>query len=117
METSKDNLVQIAELKKDWTLVQDDSNKFSLDYDFSDVVDGPTLLCGQVKPVEMSELLATLPPMSQVDELIEEFFDYHKSSNPTVRKLHQRLFSYFQSELTVQHQMSCISLLSCVRYM
>lgn len=49
---------------------------------FSDIDDGPSLLSGLVRPVEISELLATLPAKPAVDRLLSRFFDSHGLAVP-----------------------------------
>ena len=53
---------------------------------FSNPVDGSSFLSGQVKPVEMSEILATLPPKPEVDKLIDQYFDRKNFAIPIARK-------------------------------
>lgn len=39
------------------------------------MVDGSSLLFNQVKPIEHMEVLSTLPPKLEVDQLVRKFFD------------------------------------------
>jgi hypothetical protein len=51
----------------------------------TNIVNGPGLLCGVVKPVGIEELLATIPPKCTTDKLIALFFDKNHSPIPTFR--------------------------------
>jgi hypothetical protein len=53
------------------------------------MVDGSSLLFGQVKQIEMTEILATLPPKSEVDKLVCQFFDRETFPITVARKLRQ----------------------------
>ena len=57
----------------------------------SNMVDGSSFLSGQLKQVEMSELLVLLPPKSEVDTMVHQFFDRENFPIPTARKLHSTL--------------------------
>ena len=50
------------------------------------MVDGSSFLSGQVQTVEISELLAILPPRAEVDKLINQFFDHKTFPIPVARK-------------------------------
>lgn len=50
----------------------------------SEMSQGPSILCGPVKTIEMPELLATLPGKPAADKLITKFFS--PSSSPIMRK-------------------------------
>ena len=53
------------------------------------MVDGSSLLFGQVKQIELLEILATLPPKPEVDKLICQFFDRKTFPIIVARKLRQ----------------------------
>ncbi|KAF7594141.1 hypothetical protein BBP40_009990 [Aspergillus hancockii] len=64
-------------------------------------VDGSSLLFNQVKPIETLELLVTLPPQSEVDELICQFFDNRsfpitvpRKSRKAVPRLDRKLIQF-----------------------
>jgi hypothetical protein len=50
------------------------------------MVDGSSLLFGQVQRTDKIELLTTLPPKHQVDKLIHHFFDRDHFPITIVRK-------------------------------
>ncbi|RYP78350.1 hypothetical protein DL771_000535 [Monosporascus sp. 5C6A] len=93
-------LQEINELKRSWSQEQDDHN----DYDFppvpSHTVDGSSLLFSQVKPIERIEILSTLPPKSEVDQLISHFFN-RQAFPITVPRL---LFSILGITMLAYHQ-------------
>jgi len=77
----------LNELKSLWNQVQDDQDDLISQAAFStNVVSGPGLLCGTVKPVGIEELLATIPPKSAADKLIALFFDKDHSPIPIFRE-------------------------------
>jgi hypothetical protein len=63
-----------------------------VDSTLSNAVDGPGLLFGQAKQIELTEILATLPPKTEVDKLISQFFDYKTFPIMVARKLRQLVF-------------------------
>lgn len=52
----------------------------------STTIGGPSFLCGMVDPIDMPELLASLPPKPIADKLIGTFFDENDSLVPSLRK-------------------------------
>jgi len=85
MVLKKTNVVlQLHDLKNEWNQVQGtqfDNEVAQLTS--SETAQGPSILCGPGKTIELSELLATLPGKSAVDKLIAKFFD--PSSTPVMR--------------------------------
>jgi hypothetical protein len=66
------------------------------------MVDGSSLLFGQVQQTDKIELLTTLPPKNQVDKLIHHFFDRENFPITIVRKyLIQRVNSPISVKLTM----------------
>lgn len=64
---------QINKLKQTWSQTQDDQNDHGpLSYTEAD---GSSLLFGQVRQIEIGEILATLPLKLEVDKLLCQFFD------------------------------------------
>jgi hypothetical protein len=55
------------------------------------MVDGSSLLFAQAKQIEMQEILATLPPKPEVDNLISQFFNRETFPITVARKLRQIL--------------------------
>jgi hypothetical protein len=49
------------------------------------MVDGSSFLSGQVKNVNVSELLAALPPKPELDLLVSRFFDRRHLAMPIAR--------------------------------
>ena len=54
----------------------------------SNKVDGAGLLFGQVKKIEIIEILATFPPKAEVDKLICQFFARENFPITVPRKFH-----------------------------
>ena len=54
-------------------------------------MDGPSLLCGMVKPIGVEELVASLPPKISANKLIVRFFDERDSPMSSLRKPLQSL--------------------------
>jgi hypothetical protein len=75
----------LTELKTIWSSAQQDQEDIDLNASFAGV-DGPSLLCGLVKPVSFEELLATLPPKPALDRLLQRFFNVNGPMTPTFRK-------------------------------
>ncbi|RAO64651.1 uncharacterized protein BHQ10_000663 [Talaromyces amestolkiae] len=69
-----DILQEINKLKQVWSESQDDPT-YNVAPTLSNMVDGSSLLFGQVQRTDKIELLTTLPPKHQVDKLIHHFFD------------------------------------------
>jgi hypothetical protein len=66
-----------------WSQSQDET----IDYEAErTLVDGPLLLSGQIRQIELPELLATLPSKTQVDKLIYHFFDRKTFAFPAFRE-------------------------------
>ncbi|KAI9730023.1 MAG: hypothetical protein M1818_008292 [Claussenomyces sp. TS43310] len=87
-----DVLQEINKLKKVWSQTQDDQTDYNEHPTLSNTVDGSSLLSGQIKRIEIIEILATLPPKLEVDKLISQFFD-HKTFPITVAPiLHETTF-------------------------
>jgi hypothetical protein len=77
---------QINKLKKTWSQTQDDQTDHGpLSYTEAD---GSSLLFGQVKQIEIAEILATLPFKLEVDKLISQFFDSSTFPVSVPRKLY-----------------------------
>ncbi|RAL16191.1 Zn(II)2Cys6 transcription factor [Aspergillus homomorphus CBS 101889] len=70
-----DVLQEINELRNTWNLTQDDPLDHSVRPTQSQQADGTSLLFSQVKPIERMEILATLPPRRDIDELVAGFFN------------------------------------------
>ncbi|KAH8202702.1 hypothetical protein TruAng_003188 [Truncatella angustata] len=68
-------LQEINELKRTWSQERDDDNDYDFRPTLSHTVDGSSLLFNQVKPIERIEILSTIPPKSEVDRLVSQFFD------------------------------------------
>jgi hypothetical protein len=58
----------------------------------SNTVDGSSLLFGQVKQIEILEILANVPPKSKSDKLIQQFFDHETFPITVARKLRLLVF-------------------------
>jgi hypothetical protein len=82
-------VIQINKLKKVWSQTQDDQTDYDVHPTLSNTVDGSSLLFGQVKQIELLEILATLPPKPEVDKLISQFFDRKTFPITVARKLRQ----------------------------
>lgn len=66
---------QINQLKNTWAQAQDDQVGHQTPPTQSQLADGSSLLFGQVKPIDRIEILATLPPKRELDNLVAVFFD------------------------------------------
>ncbi|KAN0108498.1 hypothetical protein V8E51_008240 [Hyaloscypha variabilis] len=89
----RDVMKEVNELRSLWNQVQDDQDDLLSQVAFStNIVNGPGLLCGVVKPVGIEELLATIPPKCTTDKLIALFFDKNHSPIPTFHVLHEQTF-------------------------
>ncbi|KAK9368461.1 hypothetical protein V1509DRAFT_622988 [Lipomyces kononenkoae] len=88
-----DVLHELNALKTSWGQVQEEQDEATLLTSFASAsVDGPSLLSGPVKPVGVSELLATIPAKPAADKLIARFFDDEKSPVPALHTLHRPTF-------------------------
>ncbi|TAQ84990.1 hypothetical protein B7494_g6700 [Chlorociboria aeruginascens] len=70
-----DDWHDINNLKKVWNQTQDEQTDYYVQPTLSNTVDGSSLLFGQVQQIEVTEILATLPPKFEVDNLICQFFN------------------------------------------
>ncbi|PYH81152.1 hypothetical protein BO82DRAFT_95907 [Aspergillus uvarum CBS 121591] len=70
-----DVLEEIDKLKNTWNQAQDDRREHRIPPPQSQLADGSSLLFGQVKPIDRIEILATLPPKREMDNLVAIFFD------------------------------------------
>ncbi|RAK75930.1 Zn(II)2Cys6 transcription factor [Aspergillus fijiensis CBS 313.89] len=70
-----DVLEEINQLKNTWAQAQDDRVGHQTPPTQSQLADGSSLLFGQVKPIDRIEILATLPPKRELDNLVAVFFD------------------------------------------
>jgi hypothetical protein len=78
---------QLNALKISFTLVQEEQYELALSASFaSTTIDGPSFLCGIVSPIEIPELLASLPAKYVADKLIARFFDDDDFLVPSLRK-------------------------------
>jgi hypothetical protein len=68
-------VIQINKLKKVWSQTQENQVDYNMSPNPSNTVDGASLLFGQVKQIDKTEILATLPPKVEVDRLLCQFFD------------------------------------------
>lgn len=105
---------QINKLQECWDQTQDDQKGHNVDPDLLNMVDGAGLLFGHVKQIEMFEILATLPPKSEVDKLICTFFDRENFPITVVRKSRHGYVVLATSSPSLQQ--SYTSLRSCARY-
>jgi hypothetical protein len=48
--------------------------------------DGTGFLSGQFKQVQLSDILASLPPKDEADKMVHEFFDHDNFPIPTARE-------------------------------
>jgi hypothetical protein len=81
-------VIKINQLKKVWSQNQDDQSDYGSNPILSNAVDGSSLLFGQVRQINLTEILATLPPKTEVDKLIYQFFDHKTFPITVARKLH-----------------------------
>ena len=58
----------------------------------SNTADGSSLLFGRVKEVDMTEILATLPPKHEINTLLRQFFDLETFPITVARKLVLKTF-------------------------
>ncbi|KAK0712051.1 hypothetical protein B0H67DRAFT_493035 [Lasiosphaeris hirsuta] len=65
-------LQEIDELKSSWG---QENSRAPAEPALSHSVDGSSLLFNQVKPIEHTEILSSLPPRPELDGLISQFFD------------------------------------------
>ncbi|KAH8797366.1 hypothetical protein F5884DRAFT_815131 [Xylogone sp. PMI_703] len=93
-----DVLQEITKLKDDWSQTHYDDLDFTSSYTPSHAVDGASLLFGHVKPIEIVEISASLPPKLEVDRMICQFFD--QKSFPIIIPpiLHQPTFMHEYNE-------------------
>lgn len=77
---------QLNELKMAWGQTQEDLVEYDVPQTLSNAVDGSSFLSGPAKKVEMSEILASLPPEPEVDKLVHQFFDRENFGIPVARK-------------------------------
>ncbi|GAM39498.1 hypothetical protein TCE0_034f11099 [Talaromyces pinophilus] len=87
-----DVLQEINKLKQVWSESQDDQPEYNVAPTLSNMVDGSSLLFGQVQRTDKIELLTTLPPKHQVDKLIHHFFDRDHFPITIVPILHEPTF-------------------------
>lgn len=94
-----DLLKELDDLKSYWGQVQDeDENESDLlqDSPGESSFEGPSLFCGIVQPIGMSEILASLPSKPACDRLMVRFWDEENSPVPT-----------FSMHFQVQATISC----------
>uniref|UniRef100_A0A093VCW8 Putative transcriptional regulatory protein n=1 Tax=Talaromyces marneffei PM1 TaxID=1077442 RepID=A0A093VCW8_TALMA len=87
-----DVLQEINKLKQVWSESQDAQPEYNVPPTLSNMVDGSSLLFGQVQRTDKIELLTTLPPKHQVDKLIHHFFDRDNFPISIVPILHEPTF-------------------------
>ncbi|PYI07762.1 hypothetical protein BO78DRAFT_312307 [Aspergillus sclerotiicarbonarius CBS 121057] len=87
----EDVLLEINALKRTWTEAHEDPTD-DVRPTLSHTVDGSSLLFGQVKPLERIEIISTLPPKHQADNLISQFFDRENFPISLPPILHQPTF-------------------------
>ncbi|RDW73654.1 hypothetical protein BP5796_07096 [Coleophoma crateriformis] len=85
-----DVLEEVQALKSTWDQVQSDELMPSVDE--SNVPDGPSLLYGLASPIELSELLASVPSKPAVDKMLQIFFNFVDPTVPTLHVLHKPTF-------------------------
>ncbi|KAI9148201.1 Efflux pump mlcE [Paramyrothecium foliicola] len=68
-------LQEIDELKESYSQDQEIHSQKNLRAALSHTVDGSSLLFRQANPIERLEILASLPPKAEVNQLISRFFD------------------------------------------
>jgi hypothetical protein len=66
----------------------------------TNMVNGSSFLSGQLKQVEMSELLALLPPKTEVDKMVNQFFDRLNFPIPVARRTFSKPW-FIPSRLTI----------------
>ncbi|RDW68117.1 hypothetical protein BP6252_09513 [Coleophoma cylindrospora] len=79
-----DVLEEVQALKSTWDQVQSDDLMHSVDE--SNVPDGPSLLYGLASPIELSEILASIPSKTAVDKMLRVFFNFDNPTVPTLRQ-------------------------------
>ncbi|KAL3423279.1 fungal specific transcription factor domain-containing protein [Phlyctema vagabunda] len=84
----------VNELKSMWNQAQDEKEQTRTQLSIFDTqaVDGPNLLSGMVQPVDMVELLNTVPSKPELDKLITQFFDNDDRIVPKLHILHEPTF-------------------------
>jgi hypothetical protein len=80
------NEKKVSEMKRYWNQSQDDISEKSTQQTLSYYVDGSAFLSGKKDAVNGTDLLAALPPRSEVDNLIRQYFDHKNFAIPTVRE-------------------------------
>ncbi|KAL2845926.1 hypothetical protein BJY01DRAFT_213775 [Aspergillus pseudoustus] len=85
-----DVLNEVNELKRLWDEFQEEPENES--YQLSNTVDGTSLLFSQVQPVDIAEIIASLPPKPEIDKLLQWFFDYDSFPLSIPPILHQPTF-------------------------
>jgi hypothetical protein len=80
------NETQVSELKRLWNQSQDEATEKDVAQTLSHTVDGSAFLSGQTDPVKMTDLIAALPPRTEVDRLIKQYFDHRNFAIATARK-------------------------------
>jgi hypothetical protein len=78
--------MQINKIKNVWSQTQYDQTDYNVPPNLSNTADGSSLLFGQVKQIDILEILATLPPKPEIDKLLSQFFDQKKFPITVARK-------------------------------
>lgn len=74
-------------LKTSWSQVQEEHEEQSLSSALeATIIDGPSILSGGAGPIDIPELLASLPEKSVADKLLALFFDEKDNLVPSLRK-------------------------------
>lgn len=85
-----DVLQEINDLRHAWSQSRDDALDHNVQHHTqSALADGTSLLFGHVQELGKVEIIATLPPKSAVDKLVQEFFDRETFPLSIVPILHE----------------------------
>ncbi|EPE32875.1 hypothetical protein GLAREA_05887 [Glarea lozoyensis ATCC 20868] len=83
---------EVSELKRFWNQSQDELSEKETQQTLSYYVDGSAFLSGRKDAVNKTDLSAALPPRSEVDSLIRQYFDHKNFAIPTAPVVYQQNF-------------------------